>query len=417
MRDKFIQRTLELNPEESTGSIKVAKLIELIDNHWYKEGIYSTFDIESIKDEVINIDFIDKIYREIRYLNENYFRYVIKAEIKNIRVYENEFIQDGQNIKDIIFGFEEFLLEGKKDKDLNTIAIYEAKNTFFDEYSITKYANHLFKKGEGELVRYNLDYFKKKAQVTGEFNKFRNYRLVENEGKVYLRGITSTNAYYEYGVDFCFVVSMLILHSNMKREKGLQYKISSVAINESKLEIIATEKHYREGGTFGKVLAAIKISTNDLGKGSLNFTNIIRVGRLNESGFFLIRRKGSVERDKFVISHTMKPMNVFEVLNDIGSKLNTSEEFIRELHEVKTIKTPDELRLKILFKVRNPKSPFKHIRTLEDIFKKNIKNEIASFSKLMEMCNKAEELQIEYDLKDKLRYIISDILLYGNTSV
>ena len=31
------------------------------------------------------------------------------------------------------------------------------------------------------------------------------------------------------------------------------------------------------------------------------------------------------------------------------------------------------------------------------------------------MCNKAEELDIEYDLKDKLRYIISDIILYGKS--
>ena len=29
------------------------------------------------------------------------------------------------------------------------------------------------------------------------------------------------------------------------------------------------------------------------------------------------------------------------------------------------------------------------------------------------MCNKAEELDIEYDLKDKLRFIISVIILYG----
>jgi hypothetical protein len=31
--------------------------------------------------------------------------------------------------------------------------------------------------------------------------------------------------------------------------------------------------------------------------------------------------------------------------------------------------------------------------------------------KLLEMCNKAEELDIDYDLKEKLRYIISDIIL------
>ena len=48
-------------------------------------------------------------------------------------------------------------------------------------------------------------------------------------------------------------------------------------------------------------------------------------------------------------------------------------------------------------------------------FKTKIDNDISHFSQLLQMCNKAEELDIDYDLKDKLRYLISDIILYGNS--
>jgi hypothetical protein len=41
------------------------------------------------------------------------------------------------------------------------------------------------------------------------------------------------------------------------------------------------------------------------------------------------------------------------------------------------------------------------------------KIEISGFAKLLEMCNKAEVLDIDYDLKEKLKYIISDIILSG----
>ena len=99
----------------------------------------------------------------------------------------------------------------------------------------------------------------------------------------------------------------------------------------------------------------------------------------------------------------------------MDSILNTSQQFIDELNGIKSIKTPDELRTKILFKLKNKRSPFKNIKELTDIFNRKIDNEINKFSKLLEMCNKAEELNLEFDLKDKLRYIISDIILYNKT--
>lgn len=48
---------------------------------------------------------------------------------------------------------------------------------------------------------------------------------------------------------------------------------------------------------------------------------------------------------------------------------------------------------------------------MEMEFKPKISNDISNFAKLLDMCRKAEELEIDYDLKDKLRYIISDIIL------
>lgn len=48
---------------------------------------------------------------------------------------------------------------------------------------------------------------------------------------------------------------------------------------------------------------------------------------------------------------------------------------------------------------------------VKDLFSKGISNTIENFATLLEMCRKAKELDIDYDLKDKLRYIISEIIL------
>lgn len=202
----------------------------------------------------------------------------------------------------------------------------------------------------------------------------------------------------------------------MKVNPGTEYKIKSAAISESKLEIIASEKFTRDGGSFGQVSTAIKITTNDLGTGSLNFVNIINVIEKDYRGFFLIPKKDSIiENSSLIINHNTKSENVFESLSKMDNILNTTESFIKEINSIKAIRTPDELRIKILSKINSPRSVFKTIKKLSDIFSRKINNEISNFSKLIEMCNKAEELDLDYDLKDKLRYIISDIILYGNT--
>jgi hypothetical protein len=414
MEEKFVQKSVELNPKESEGKLKVGQLWELMKEHPYKGEMYNTFEIEKIKEEVIAIDFIDTVYKRVKHFSKNYKRSLIRAQIKDISVFEENIVIDGKNDKEIVFHFDEYVIIDEVQENLKTVARYDSKNTYLDEYVMTKYANNLFKKGWSDLAGQNIQYFKDLASRSDNYNKHRSYRLVENDGITYLRGITSIDKYYEYGVDFTFVVSMLVFHDFMKKNKGVEYKVKSAHINESKLEIIVAEKFTKDAGEFGEVSTAIKVSTNDLGKGSLNFLNIINVGKTNKEGFYLFPKENPFESNRVRISHTTKPENVFATLKTVESILNTSDKFIKELKEVKTIKTPDELRIKIQAKIDGPRSSFGHIKKLSDIFKTKIDNEITNFSKLLEMCNKAEELEIEFDLKDKLRYIISDVILYGN---
>ncbi|WP_138434173.1 hypothetical protein [Winogradskyella algicola] len=413
MVEKFKQKQLFLDPEKSSGKIKIEKLCALIENHPYKDDIYEVFNVESIKNNYISIDYVDLVYNRISSLLSNYKRYKIIAETKNIDVFE-EAVTDS-NETNIVFNFEEYLDIDEVKGDLKAIAIYDSKNTFLDEYVMTKYANNLFKIGQPGLANYNVQYFKQMAESNDSHNKEKSYRLVDFDGTTYVRGITSLR-YYEYGIDFTFVVGMLSLYKNIQDNPGVEYEIRSVAISESKLEIIAAEKFAKKADSFGYISSAVRITTNDLGTGSLNFVNIINVLQKDSTGFYLIPKKNSmVENSSLVINHNTKPENVFESIKGIDGILNTTDNFIEELKSVKTINTPDELRVKILSKIQAPRSSFKSIKKLSDIFNRKIDNEVGNFKKLLEMCNKAEELDIEYDLKDKLRYIISDIILYGKS--
>ena len=64
-------------------------------------------------------------------------------------------------------------------------------------------------------------------------------------------------------------------------------------------------------------------------------------------------------------------------------------------------------------KIINNNSPFKGVQKLKDLFQRSTSQHIDNLAKLLEICQKAEMIDMDYDLKFKLRYLISNVLLYG----
>ena len=411
MADRFIQKKISLHDEVSTGKLKVSTLFELLADHHYKDKIWEEYKIEQLKNNFIVIDHIDVIYRRIKFLNTHFRRFSVFAYNKDISIAESKKRIKDVEEKALVLSLKEYVEVDEVKSNLECIAIYDSKNTFFDEYDMAKFANRLYKDNLSGLADYNINYFRTLAESDNKFRKYKSYRLVENKGELFLRGITSVNKYFEYGIDFTFVVSMLSLHKDMLTNKGNAYAISSAAISESKLEIIVSDKTLKDAGEFGKVNSAMVITTNDLGKGSLNYSKVIKVGGSLFNGVYIFPPSDEVQKTKLVLSHASTPSNVIAKLKEFNALLNNTDDFIKQLQDVKNIKSADELRQRILVKVSNPNSVFKDAHQLRDVFKQAITNEIESFAKLLEMCGKAEELEIDYDVKEKLRVIISDILL------
>lgn len=80
MEERFVQKAVQLTPEESTGKLKVEKLWELMQNHPYQNEMSKVFDIDKIKDEYINIDFVDTVYKRVKHFSDKYKRSLIRAQ-------------------------------------------------------------------------------------------------------------------------------------------------------------------------------------------------------------------------------------------------------------------------------------------------------------------------------------------------
>jgi hypothetical protein len=414
MSSKFDQSTLPLHAQESLNRLKVSKLMLLLEEHPYKANVEKAFNISDIEDEYIQIDNIDLVYLKIASILEKFKRFNIKARTRDISLVEHIEPLDEVPGLQVKFVFDKYVdQDGSQLDDLEAFAIHDAKATFLNQYDMAKYANRLYKDQHYDLIRQNIEYFRSLATKSKRKDKLRSYRLLEHKNELFVRGITSVDQYNEYGIDFAFVVGMLVFHGIMKDYPGDNYMISSAALSASKLHVIVQDKTMKVAKGFGKVSSSTVISTNDLGNASFKFLNIIKVGIQDSRGFYIFPSSKSEYKNQLLVTHSTKVDNALSAIKEHKSILRSSDEFIEELEKVKGLNTPNDLRTRILFKIESKNSPFKPISSLKDLFKPHITNNLENFARLLEMCRKAEELEITYDLKDKLRVIISDIIFHN----
>lgn len=409
---KFDQKTVRLTEKKSDHRIKVSKLMSLLENHPYRVQVEKSFQTKSIEGEFITIDYVDVLFKEIKRLIEEYRRFNIKAQTKDISLVEYTKEVEGISGTPIKFIFDRYKdSQGDELDDLHAFAIHDSRNMFLNEYDMAKYANRLYKDQHYGLVRQNVEYFRSLAAQSAKTNRLRSYRLIEHGNELFVRGITSVNQYNEYGIDFAFVTAILMFHEMIKSNSGDSYGISSAALSVSKLEMVINDKNLKEAKGFGKVSSSTIISTNDLGNASFKFLNIVKVGILDARGVYIYSTPHRDYKNEAIITHNTKAVNALSAVQEAKSIIRSSEEFIAELEAIKGISTPDDLRSRILLKLEAINSPFRKIKSVRDLFKPIIANKIENFSKLLEMCRKAEELDINYDLKEKLRVIMSDIII------
>lgn len=413
MKERFKQKQIHFDKEKNTGRIKVSRLTALLDGHPYEEKIKKVFKMKEIEDEFIVVSNIDQVCTALEKIKKDYMLYNLKSYTKDISFSRgSERVEGIPDPNPLIFNLNSFVNGDGEivDSGLHAYAIYDSKSQFFKTFSMEKYANMLFDKKLDSLAEINLNFFRSLSKKS-EFNKYQSYRMIEHGGETFVRGITSLG-YKEYGVDFSFVIAMLMLHKYMKSNPGNNYKITFAALNESKLEIIVSSDNLKDAGDFGKISSAISIKTNDVGKGALGITHIIKVV-IKGGGFYLYPKDNKIKKKNISINHGRTSIaKALEELAKLDDFYDYAHVFVKELKEVKGIKTPDDLRKRILLRFAPKLSQLNPLeKQMKGLFGKAISNDIKDFALLLEMCRKAEELEIDYDLKERVRIEISDILL------
>lgn len=408
----------EIVGHNTEGKLKISKLLELITDDFYRQKIEKHFALQDVQDNYVVIGNVDTAYNYVKYITEKFEYLNYYAFSKNVETYMEQNEDNKQN--EIYFVIDEpFNEEGEIVNQIIAKAEYDSVNMFYKEVELSKHINYLKKNGYTRPLESLNKAWKTEFLLNGKLNKRRNYRFVKEAGKLYLRSINS-ELYNEYGVAFAFVVGMLALDRLMRNEKGVNFSITSLSLNESKIDIIVSSNdsvYVEEIQSY--ISSSISIRNNDLGNKSLSFTNTLKITRQQntEREIYIFPKVKEDINSKTIIRHSEGIEKVFATIDSINGIMDSSSEFVKTFKGFHKTNSYDELRAKIEEKLITNNSPFKGVKELRDLFKRSAVQSIDNLAKLLDMCGKAEMIDMDFDLKFKLRYLISNVLLYGKNNV
>jgi hypothetical protein len=301
-------------------------------------------------------------------------------------------------------------------EDIKAAAVYDSLNLFYKNRSLSQYIKSL-KKGDRKkdlLEDLNVSWDKYFKNNPNDIKTMK-FRLLKNKEQFYLKSI-NTDFYKEYGVSESFVFTILELLKIKTVKPKTKFIISSMYLSESKIDlIIALDKKVQLEG-FGFIKPSISIRNEDQGNTSLGVYSTLEFisNTSNNNKIYLYPKKDDNKISYIKIAnHTINRENLASLFSSISELFGHIENFKTDFHFYKGTNNYDELRQKIAERVLSGNSVFKDIKELKDLFSKDKSGHIENLVALLNICEKAELIDMDFDLKFKLRYLISNVLLYN----
>ncbi|MDM1465164.1 hypothetical protein [Myroides odoratimimus] len=416
--DFFRTKHYSLFQVESKRSIYSDELLVLIKDEQLREAIINKYDLTN--SILIDIDKVDIIYDEVKRHKDRFD--LIRLNVPENKVTTYLATNPETTLVDYYFNIIECSdNDGVIYNDLNAVAINDSINLFYKDRSLSQYVKYLKsnnKVNKDQLLLDLNDSWLRHFDRNPNDIKDRVFRILRHNGLNYVKSI-NTEKYQEYGISESFVLSMLEFNKIQVENKGIKFKISSIYLSESKIDMIVTLDKKDVVKDVGVFRPSISIRNEDQGNTSLGVYNSIEFYPENaqEQRIYLFPKKDNTIEEKTASSHTITKENLIKLFGSISNLFVQLEQFKSDFKFYQGTKSADELRQKIQERVCSPNGVFKGITELHELFNNKNNQKIENLESLLIVCGQAEMLDMDYDLKFKLRYIISNVLLYGHNQI
>lgn len=365
---------------EVDSFVTTKKLIKILERrNQFKDDLISIFDVPEDETGVIQVGNSRSLLDAIFQL-ENICRKIdINVQIKDI--YLKKMLEAEKAEFEIYHITDNYLIKNNKSNVLIAETTYSAKNDILEYYNFSKFANYCRDKEFSDLIDIIKNYLKKENEDNVDE---RSLRLVHvfNEGKYYIRAITSSDVYQDFGINFSIFVALMALDKYVKDSKKEIY-INNYRIDESHVYVsFALKKEFRISDNVSLSFNLV-LENDEIKRGAVSFNGIFKLTWKEddkESEVYLKPR--GVKKDDRInpvdllsYSHRGKVQNVFEKVQKLPDLI---EFFVNQVSDdakrISDISHPDDIRKFIRDKVKNSK------KAEFTVYKQQVLNKLMSIS-------------------------------------
>lgn len=372
----------------------------LKDESEFKAELIRVFNIDQTGLEIVKIGNSKQLINALRILDEQCEKLDISAEMRNVAL--DTMLDDEKAIFEIFEISNERILALNESDLLYVESRYSAKNDLLGYYDLNKFANYCRDKNYGDLLLHIKEYLGVK---NAENHEERSLRLVykKDEKKFFMRAITSTRAYSDFGINFSVFVALISLNK-YSLSSDREIFINDFSVNDSMLYVSFALKNEVPIDQNLSLSFNLILQNDEIKRHSVSFNGVFKLKYRKEqrTDEISLKPKGIKKDDTnrpvdlLTYKHQGKISQVLERLESLPKLIDFFiEQASSEAKKVSSITAPDDIRKLLSHKVRNSrKIEFRKYR--HEVFNKLMSISVDNTFKLFELLRTVEEL-FEHD--------------------
>ncbi|HEX7846694.1 MAG TPA: hypothetical protein VF476_12910 [Chitinophagaceae bacterium] len=380
--------------------VTTRQLSKSLDGTLYQDELLKVFNANKDKPAVIKIGNAKQLLSALSDLDAQCEKIDIVSQIRHIQL--KRLLEDEKAIFEIFEIKENSILKRKKKDILETETRYSAKTDLLDYYHLSRFANYCRDLEYEDLVNVIKNYLKGKNAKNKEEKKLR--LIYKNEDKqYYLRAITSSQGYKDFGINFSVFVALMSLNEYVENTKN-EIFINNFVANDSTIYVSFALK------TKTKINQKLSLSFNlilendEIKRNAVSFNGIFKLefeDKEKQSEIYL-KPKGFVKEDSnyptdlLTYYHRGSVSTVFERIKELPQLIDFYiEQVKKDAERITSIRNPNDVRKLISDKIKFSKKPeFKAYKGA--VFNKLMNISVNSTFQLFELLRQVEEL-FEHD--------------------
>ncbi|WKD86308.1 hypothetical protein KCTC32516_01678 [Polaribacter huanghezhanensis] len=394
-------------PLEDEG-VKVKDVLKLIEKTGFEEELFKVFDLESIKNEFIEVPGASTLVHAILNIENRLKKIDITAQLKDVKTVgftdENQALLEIANIEN-----EELLKLFRKDLiDFETT--YSVKADYFNQlYDMNKYLSFLLNKEYRDIVNNNIDMLEEKNKENEDEKVFKT--VIDNKKNRYVRAIVSKR-YKDYNIPFSVFVTLIQLHS-LNKNKNLSFSVSKFSLTDSEIRVeFKNEKEY-DFFDKSKVSFSLVLTNDEIKRDAVKLKGLFSIN-FDDVNAYLNPNEGNTNIMSF--KHGVKVDNVKQKLSSLGFDIlefvNGTLDDLKFVKRVNTSTTILEIQDRLIQKVDNARDK-NFLPLKEEVKKRLLLKKVDNLFDLLSLVDKVDEVfSDEYiQAQDYWRYKVYQTLV------